>query len=125
MVGGDAMLGIYHKRDKKYSEKAFIYKAIRDDNGRVLRHEEQSSMGFRCQDLGFTTATNKNAGRIEKVVTGAIESIDLKDGDVMPDDLIQYGSTKYIVIDILFEDDTESKMLRNNVWGKTTIKLRG
>lgn len=118
------MIDIYQRRSKKYTEDAQVLKAVVDNNGRSLYHDTGKSIHFKCQDNGFETVTLRVNGHSEKITKGEIETIDLKDGDISPDDAILYNGVQYLIETFKFADFTKSKQAQLHAPGKTTIEVR-
>ena len=118
------MVGLYQKRDPEYSVKSKIYKKIVTEDGSSFYHETEASNICYCKDYGFTTTYTSSNGHIEKNKAGKLETLDLKEDEIMPDDIIEYGGVKYIVISAVFEDDEKSKRKSIRPYGKTTIEVR-
>lgn len=118
------MVGLYQKRNPEYSEKSKIYKKIATEDGSIFYHETVASNICYCKDYGFKTIYNSSNGHNEKYKVGKLETLDLKEDEIMPDDIIEYGGVKYIVISVVFEDDEKAKRKSIRPYGKTTIEVR-
>lgn len=118
------MVGLYQKRNPEYSEKAKIYKKIETEDGSSFYHETYPSNYCYCKDYGFKTVYTNSNGHNEKNKVGKLETLDLKEDEIMPDDIIEYQGTKYIVFSVVFEDDEKAKHKSIRPYGKTTIEVR-
>lgn len=118
------MVDIYQRRNPDYSEEGFLHKKIISDTGRTIGHDSTPCLSFACQDKGFKTICTKYNGHIEKQVKGIIETEDLAEDDIEPDDIVYYGGYKFIVVSVQFSDKTSHKKLTQGAPGLTIIEVR-
>ena len=119
------MVDFYQRRDPKYNVKCELHKAVSNNEGSSLYYDKVSSKRFYVKDNGFETIYTSESGHVEKITTGQIETRDLKDGDIMPDDYVNYAGRMYIVTKVRFSDDEMPKSVTKRASGITTIDLRG
>lgn len=119
------MVDFYQRRDPKYNVPVNLHKAVSNENGSTLYYDKEASKRFYVKDNGFETVYVSEGGHVEKVTTGQIETRDLADGDIMPDDYVKYAGRMYIVTKVVFSDDEMPKSTTKRASGITTIDLRG
>ena len=119
------MVDYYQRRDPKYNVKCELHKAVSNNEGSSLYYDKVSSKRFYVKDNGFETIYTSDGGHVERITTGQIETRDLADGDIMPDDYVEYGGRFYIVTKVKFADDEMPKSVTKRASGITTIDLRG
>lgn len=115
---------LFRKRNPHYNSNAVIYKCVVADNGRSIGHEPKPYKTILVKDLGFETILEISNGHTERRRTGVIETLDLADGEVKPNDVIQFSGKKYIVTQVKFEDEDKQNAFRDEASGTTTISLR-
>lgn len=119
------MVNFYQRRNPKYNVACNLHKAVSNNEGSSLYYDNVSSKRFYSMDKGFQTIYTSDSGHVSKVITGQIETRDLADGDIMPDDYVEYAGHYYIVTKVVFADDEMPKSVSKRASGITTIDLRG
>ena len=119
------MVDLYQRRDPRYNVPVNLHKALSNDNGSTLYYNKVASKRFYCKDNGFETVFSSEGGHVEKVTTGQIETKDLAEGDIMPDDYVQYAGRMYLVTKVRYIDEEMPKSVTKRPSGKTILDLRG
>lgn len=119
------MIAYLQPRDPVYNVKSYLYKTRYSEDGSRIYHDEAPFCSFFATDDGFRVSYENDNGHIKKISVGRIETLDLKEDAVVPDDLVEYGGKKYKIIGVTFEDVATNKFLSNKPNGKTTLELEG
>ena len=118
------MVGIYRRKDVEYNVRASLHKQIIDESGSACHYDINPSRYFKCKDLGFKTQYISDNGHIESIKSGSIQTRDLMDGEIKPEDYVCYANEMYRVVEVLFEDDEKAKFLSKRPSGTTTISVK-
>lgn len=118
------MVGLYKHKKPNYNVKAYYYKHQTTEDGSRLYYDTNPSKPFMCKDNGFETIYTSESGHTEAIKTGQLETRDLIDGQIMPDDKVVYANETYIVVKVRFVDDDFNKYLSKRPSGTTYIDLR-
>ena len=118
------MVDLYQRRNPEFNEDGILHKKIISNTGRTIGFDPNPCLTFACRDKGFKTICTKYNGHIEKQVKGIIETEDLKEDAVEPDDVVFYGGNKYLVVSVEFIDKSSYKHLSSGAPGLTIIEVR-
>lgn len=118
------MVGFYQRRNPLYNVKAELHKCITPEDGSAIYYDPNPIEVFYAKDNGFETVYSSQNGHTEKVTVGQLETKDLEDGAIMPDDSVMYYGQMYIVTKVKFVDDDKQKFKSNRASGTTIIDLR-
>lgn len=111
-----------------YNVRAKLYPSVIDDGIEVIRKLIfTNAIVFYAKDhQSFNYSRNEYSGVMQRqVISGYIETMDLKVGDVKINDTIEYGGDKYNVEEVIYDDNNMQKEVRNRPTVKTIIKLGG
>lgn len=118
------MVDLYQRRNPEFNEEGLLHKKTISNTGRTLGHDPNPDKTFDCRDKGFKTILTTYNGHIEKQVKGIIETEDLKENDIEPNDIVFYGGQKYLVVSVEFLDKASYKNLSYGAPGLTIIEVR-
>lgn len=111
-----------------YNVRAKLYPSVIEDGIEVIRKLIfTNAIVFYAKDhQSFNYSRNEYSGVMQRqVISGYIETMDLKAGDVKINDTIEYGGDKYNVEEVIYDDNNMQKEVRNRPTVKTIIKLGG
>lgn len=111
-----------------YNVRAKLYPSVIEDGIEVIRKLIfTNAIVFYAKDhQSFNYSRNEYSGVMQRqVISGYIETMDLKVGDVKINDTIEYGGDKYNVEEVIYDDNNMQKEVRNRPTVKTIIKLGG
>lgn len=111
-----------------YNVRAKLYPSVIEDGIEVIRKLIfTNAIVFYAKDhQSFNYSRNEYSGVMQRqVISGYIETMDLKVGDVKINDTVEYDGAKYNVEEVSYEDNNQQKEVRNRPTVKTIIKLGG
>lgn len=118
------MVGYYKRRNPLFNKKGLVYKRLTDDRGTKFWYEAEASKICWCKDDGFKTIYTSSNGHTESVTTGTLTTIDLYEGDILPEDHIVICGSTYIVTSVEFIDNDMENCLSKRPSGTTKIEVR-
>lgn len=111
-----------------YNSRAKLYPSVIESEIEVIRKlEYTNAIIFYAKDQQtFSYSRNEFSGVMQRQsVSGYIETMDLKIGDIKINDTVEYDGTKYNVEEVTFNDSNVQKEVTNRPIVKTIIKLGG
>lgn len=118
------MVGFYKRRDPLYNKKATLHKSITPIDGSSLYYDINPKEIFYFKDDGFETTYTSVNGHTEKQKVGKLETIDLKDGAITPEDYVMINGEVFIVTKVKYVDNDIENHISKRPSGKTIIDVR-
>lgn len=109
----------YHTRSKLYKS------TVDNENERIIKRDYTNPIVFYAKDhVAFELIRNEFGAVMQRqLITGFIETMDLKEGQVKVHDTVEYGNKRYNVESVRYDTNNAQNEVRNRVVCKSIIKL--